>query len=54
MNMILRKIAGYLLIPLCIVMLSACGGSSGGDENASDPANGSNWDQMEWDKGSWS
>ena len=51
--MILKKVAGYLLIPICYLMLSACGGSSGGD-NATDPATGSDWDQMEWDNGSWS
>ena len=51
--MTLKKLAGYLMIPLCCLLISACGGGGGGDD-APDPATGSDWDQMEWDKGSWS
>jgi hypothetical protein len=53
--LILRRIVGYLLIPLFCLLLSACGGSGGDSAVAPpDPATGSNWDQMVWDQGSWS
>ena len=38
-----------LLVPL---LLAACGGGGSGG-STSDPAEGSNWDQMEWNRGEW-
>ncbi|WP_181919539.1 hypothetical protein [Alkalilimnicola ehrlichii] len=36
---------------LCLLLLVGCdrGGSSGGNT----PEAGSNWDEMEWDRGEW-
>ncbi|MFY9271268.1 MAG: hypothetical protein WAO55_16105 [Candidatus Manganitrophaceae bacterium] len=53
-----------IFIPLGLVLalllsgalLTACGGGGGGGEEPSagnNPAEGSTWDQMEWDKGKW-
>ena len=45
----------FIVITLLSVTLIGC--SSGGDESASAPTNpttSSNWDQMEWGKGTWS
>ncbi len=49
----LRSIRFFHLIAalLLTTLLFACGGGSG--PAAPDPATGSNWDEMEWDKGSW-
>jgi hypothetical protein len=44
-----------LLLVLCAGLFAGCGrGGGGGDGAASpNPAEGSTWDQMEWDKGKW-
>ncbi len=39
---------GFILV----LALLGCGGSSSGT-SASDPASGSNWDEMNWDEGRW-
>lgn len=52
--MFFRKAVGYTMIPLCCLLLVACSSGGGGGDTPPDPATGNNWDQMEWDKGSWS
>ena len=46
-------ITGGIMIAMTIMamMLSGCGGKTTGDTNTT--VTGSNWDQMQWDKGQW-
>ena len=38
---------------LFLVLFSGCSSGGGGGGTASDPAEGSNWDEMVWDQGTW-
>ena len=45
-----RKMLVFALALLLSMMLSACGGKTGGgDENATS----NQWDKMSWDQGKW-
>jgi hypothetical protein len=48
-----RWITGGIMIAMTVMamMLSGCGGKTGADTNST--VTGSNWDQMQWDKGQW-
>jgi hypothetical protein len=43
------KLMAMLLISSLIAVLSACGGSSGGENTAEK----GNWDKLVWDKDQW-
>ena len=50
MNRWLKTIVLIILSIGSIMMVTACGGSP---EDTDTNATGSNWDQMQWDKGQW-
>jgi hypothetical protein len=49
----LKRMSVLLLFILSAGLLSGCGGGGGGGAAATNPANGSTWDQMVWDQGKW-
>jgi hypothetical protein len=52
----LKQFEGPLLLVLFLLtgLFSGCShGGGGGGAAAPNPAEGSTWDQMEWDKGKW-
>ncbi len=55
-NVRIIRLGGILLLFIAVLggFLSGCGhGGGGGGGSASNPAEGSTWDQMKWDQGKW-
>jgi len=42
----------FLTVVFCLGLTAGCG-SGGGGSTTADPAKGTTWDEMEWDKGKW-
>jgi len=51
----LKRLKPFLLLALVLSagLLAGCGGGGGGGTTPPSPAEGSSWDQMEWDTGKW-
>ena len=44
----------FLIVTLSNILLIGCGGGDAPADSTTGTTTSSNWDQMEWDKGTWS